>query len=430
MNCKFVLSLALVIATPVSASSYHVIHRFQGGADGINPGNLVADAAGNLYGTTGYGGSGPCSSPTSYPGCGIIFQLRPPAQPAGTWTETVLYSFQGGSDGRYPAPSLVLDHAGNLYGTTTQGGGCTPVASGCGVVFRLSPPAASVGSWTYTVLYIFQGGRDGLGPAGLIAGHDGSLVAGYAPSGGVGCVPVGCGLVFRLHPSTSGWTKSVLYFFRGVPFGQQTGDGSSPNGLSLDQSGALFGTTSWGGFCQGEAGCYGTAFRLVSSPQGSAYTVLYRFSSGADTPASSPVFDAAGNLYGTSGTSVYQLSPCGNTWTLSILHDINSAADGTFPYGGVTFDSAGHLWGTATGGGLFGDGLVFELTPPLAGTGPWDETVIHNFAGATDGIAPDARLLPGAGGRFFGTTLRGGNTLCVAFAGSAIGCGTVFAVAQ
>jgi uncharacterized repeat protein (TIGR03803 family) len=107
---------------------------------------------------------------------------------------------------------------------------------------------------------------------------------------------------------------------------------------------------------------------------------------------------------------------------------MNDASTGTYPYGGVIFDASGNLWGTATGGGTSGDGLIYELTPPSPAAVPWTETVLHNFSGGKDGTAPDSSLLL-RGGRFFGTTLRGGTMSCVAFSGAAVGCGTVFALA-
>jgi hypothetical protein len=157
-----------------------VLYAFQGGNDGELPeAGLVADKAGNLYGTTVAGGSVVSSICPS--GCGTAFQLKPPSTAGGVWTESVIYNFQEGLDGAGPAGSLIFDDAGNLYGTTNGGGGSTLCRSGagavgCGTVFRLSPPSTTGEPWTETVLYSFQGGSDGAGPeAGVVLDHAGNL---------------------------------------------------------------------------------------------------------------------------------------------------------------------------------------------------------------------------------------------------------------
>src|SRR5260370_6321423 len=159
-------SLALVIVgrpfagAAGSDSSEKVLYSFRGGSDGAYPvGALVADKAGNLYGTTSEGGSSNCSA-----GCGVVFELTPPSTQGGAWTETVLYRFTGGSDGAAPESNLIFDAVGNLYGTTAGGGD----ASSDGTVFQLTPPSTPGGTWTETVLYRFAGGSDGKIPlAGL-----------------------------------------------------------------------------------------------------------------------------------------------------------------------------------------------------------------------------------------------------------------------
>jgi uncharacterized repeat protein (TIGR03803 family) len=151
-----------------SGSSEKVLYSFSGGSDGANPvGALVADKAGNLYGTTSQGGSSNCTA-----GCGIVFELTPPATRGGVWSETVLCRFTGGSDGAAPESNLTFDAAGNLYGTTASGGG----ASHAGTVFELAPPSTQGGAWTETVLYSFAGGSDGKSPvAGLVFDAAGNL---------------------------------------------------------------------------------------------------------------------------------------------------------------------------------------------------------------------------------------------------------------
>jgi uncharacterized repeat protein (TIGR03803 family) len=184
------LCAALTVAAAGSASAAPtetVLHSFTG-SDGAFPlAGLIADSAGNLYGTTVSGGTGGCSQGA---GCGVVFKVSP------SGTETVLYSFTGGSDGAFPEAGLIADRAGNLYGTTNRGGG-----SGGGVVFKLSS------SGTETVLYSFTGGSDGRNPqAGLIADSAGNL---YGTTEGGGS---GNGVVFKL---SLGGTETVLHSFTG-----------------------------------------------------------------------------------------------------------------------------------------------------------------------------------------------------------------------
>jgi uncharacterized repeat protein (TIGR03803 family) len=203
-------------------------------SDGAAPAaGLIFDPTGTvLYGTTEIGG-GPADG-------GTVFQLTPPVAPQTQWTETVLYSFQGGADGFDPTASLIFDSAGTvLYGTTLQGGG----PSNGGTVFQLTPPVAPQTKWTKTTLYSFQGGTDGLYPSRLILDATGALY-GATQNGGINCE----GTVFKLAPPVAPqtqWTETVLYRF-GAQAG--TADGISPSGgLIFDSSGALYGTTAGGG---------------------------------------------------------------------------------------------------------------------------------------------------------------------------------------
>jgi uncharacterized repeat protein (TIGR03803 family) len=163
-----------------------VLHSFTGGADGATPfARLIRDSAGNLYGTTQYGGGGSSGNNCYYGGCGAVFKLDT------TGTETVLYGFTGGADGENPYPGLIRDSAGNLYGTTLSGG-----ASGLGVVFKLDTTGVEM------VLYSFEGRADGESPfAGLIQDSAGNL---YGTTYGGGAFSStcrgGCGVVFKLEP--------------------------------------------------------------------------------------------------------------------------------------------------------------------------------------------------------------------------------------
>jgi hypothetical protein len=158
----FLVILAMLMVTANASAQWNerVLYSFQGGTDGYTPaGGVVFDKAGNLYGANTWGGMG-CSSEN----CGTVFQLSPPEQKGGSWTETIIHSFQGRpSDGYTPVGGLIIDSEGNLYGTTSMGGNgpCVLLGSlaGCGIAYELSPPIHKGGQWTYTVLYNFQAER-------------------------------------------------------------------------------------------------------------------------------------------------------------------------------------------------------------------------------------------------------------------------------
>jgi hypothetical protein len=187
-----------------------VLHVFKGnrqGGDGASPfGGLIVDSANNLYGTTGYGGTGHCVLLGDDEGCGIVFELIPPPSPGGKWTYTVLYSFKGGEDGYLPMGNLVFDSSGNLYGATFYGGGfgiCNQnIYPNCGTVFELSPPKTENGKWSEKVLYSFKSGSDGANPNGSFAfDRKGNLYGTTFFGGNQNCkqdAGVGCGTAFKL----------------------------------------------------------------------------------------------------------------------------------------------------------------------------------------------------------------------------------------
>ncbi len=223
------------------------IHTFQCGNDGfISYAPLVFDQKGNLYGTTADGG-GKNTTNCPYYGCGAVFELTPNS---GSWTEKVLYAFGDGNDGGYPEGPLVMDMAGNLYGTAAGGGNLSACGGhGCGAVFELSPSADDV--WTESIPYAFTGGNDGQLPtSAMILTRAGSLF-GVTEIGGPTC---DCGTVFEVSPnSEGGWTEKVLYAFAGG------NDGSLAFGdLILDKQGSLYGTTYEGGTDN-----QGTVFKLI-----------------------------------------------------------------------------------------------------------------------------------------------------------------------
>jgi len=360
-------------AKPGDPWTKNTIYTFAGSPDGLWPsaGHMVFDKAGNLYGTTQYGGNAPF-------GYGTVFQLTPPAEPGGSWIETILYNFTDGDDGGVPANGLVQDAAGNLYGTTNDGGQYG-MQAGVGTIFQLAPPAVKGGAWTETTLHSFRLIRDGDEPNGLILDAKGNLY-GSRSADNITCNPVHakhCGTVFELERQPTGWHMKVLHQFEG-------GDGSSPNGIIFGADGNLYGTTSGFG---GDTTTGGTVFELSPPPDRDGpwtETLLYIFSGYADgsSPSSEPTLDAKGNLYGT-----------------------------TF-YGG---DGACNF-------GL-GCGVVFALAPPPESGSPWTETVLYTFKGGHDGADPFAGLIWGPGGRLYGTAAEGGGS-----ASCNGGCGTAFEV--
>jgi uncharacterized repeat protein (TIGR03803 family) len=410
-----------------------VLYTFQGGSDGGVPsGTPIFDSSGNLYGVTQFGGSGTCSS-NGYTGCGTVFEVSPNSN--GGWTETVLYSFQGGSDGDQPSAGLIFDQAGNLYGTTQAGG-----VHSSGTVFKLSPNGS--GSWTETILYSFGGSPDGVQPQGLIFDKTGSLY-GTSRGGIFGCdhdQSAYCGTVFELSPNGSGgWTETIIYSFLA-----NGSDGWFPSaGLIFDQSGDLYGTTSQGGTggCLGSGGC-GVVFELIPNGSGSwTETLPYTFQGSSDgqLPYAGVVFDQSGNLYGTSSEAgengsgtVFELSPNGSGgWTEKTLYSFQGGSDGARPFNGLTFDQAGDLYSsTGDGGGstncFGGCGTVFELSPN--GSGSWAETILYSFQGGNDGNnlnGPSSGVIFDQSGHLYGTTPGGGGTGCNGY-----GCGVAFEISR
>jgi len=303
---------------------------------GLHPyAGLIADGARNLYGTTLYGGA---------TGKGVVFELSPPAAGKTAWTETVLQSFNV-TNGAYPFAGLIADGAGNLYGTTNGGG-----ANNDGVVFELSPPAAGKTAWTETVLQSFNGTNGAAPYAGLLADGAGNLY-GTTNAGGA----IGAGVVFELSPPAVGktaWTETVLQSFNGT-------NGAYPfAALIADGPGNLYGTTSGGG-----ANNRGVVFEL--SPPAVGKTA----------------------------------------WTETVLFSFHGTKG--YPNAGLLADSAGNLYGTTQGGGANNDGVVFKLSPPAADQRAWTERVLHSFNG-TNGGKPYAGLIADGAGNLYGTTLYGG----------------------
>jgi hypothetical protein len=405
-----VLTLTLIAFAPRSYAQYSesILHNFGAtSSDGDQVvGGVIVDAAGNLYGTAQQGGVDQN---------GIVYELSPSV---GGWLETILYSFTGKSDGGWPSSSVILDAAGNLYGTGYFGGAQSPNCSplGCGVVYELSPSVG--GGWVQTVIHTFHGGVSGNGPfAGLTMDAAGNLY-GTAAYGGLGyglvyelspssagwqykpihaftngadgnepeagvtldaagnlyaatlyggktetLCPNGCGAIIKLTPTAGGiWTGSLVHDFDGA-------DGTSPGGaVALDSAGNVYASTLLGG-----PDGVGTVIELSPSGSGWQKTRIYDFytKDGAGySPDCSLVLDSSGNVFGTTqvgagtGGSVFELSPAsGGTFTVKVLHAFSSSNDGTKSHSGVVFDSAGNIYGSTADGGLYNKGTVYELTP-------------------------------------------------------------------
>jgi uncharacterized repeat protein (TIGR03803 family) len=384
--CGFAL-LSLSALSTAAAKDYKVLYSFRGNVSGYMPIGLTADAAGNLYGVTKYecaqvfGIAAHGKERTLFPLCytgypaagvtvdnsgnlygtlasggnnnsGIVYKLSPND---GTYTETVLYSFTGNDDGGNPESTLILDGAGNLYGTTSAGG------NGYGVVFEVGQDGSE------DVLYAFQGGQDGAMPTGsLVVDEAGNL---YGTTGEDGAA--GNGTAFELTPNGGSYTETVLYSFCSHA---NCVDGAAPNGGLAIFNGTLYGTTSAGG-----THAAGTLFEV--DPDTRTESVLYSFCAqpncaDGSSPFAAPIVDGAGNLYGTTaygGLCAY----CGTVFKLTadgsrtVLHEFCSNAakdcsDGYQPMSNMVLYK-GNLYGTTSYGGHVGKqcegscGVVFEL---------------------------------------------------------------------
>jgi len=293
-----------------------VLHTFTGGTDGAYPyAALLMDAAGHLYGTASAGGGGTGCFGS---GCGTVFKLNNAGE------EIVLYTFQGGTDGGRPYSALIMDTAGNFYGTAILGGDLSCRTYGCGVVYKLSKTGK------LTVLYSFTGAADGAYPAfgSLAVDAKGNLYGTTEQGGDLTCNPPnGCGTVYRVSKSGK---ETVLHRFHGA-------DGESPEyTVTLDATGTLYGT----------------------APEGGAHSegVVFKISNASASEGPGRVF--------------------------KVLHSFGKGSDGALPVAGVSVDSLGNLYILAQFGGTFGYGALCEV----ASTGI--ERVLHSFNLEVDGGNP------------------------------------------
>jgi uncharacterized repeat protein (TIGR03803 family) len=360
--------------------------------------NVVMDARGNLYGTTSGGGA--------Y-GYGTVFELSPGS--GGTWTETVLHSFmKNDPDGEEPMASVILDGLGNLYGGTPIGG-----KYHVGAVFELSPGS---GGWALTLLHsmgAYKGDAQGF-RGSLIMDAKGNL---YGAAGGG---TPGAGAIYELSPGSDGWTEKVIYDF-GLNKGANGNFPAGT--LIFDSLGDIYGATYIGGDLScGDGGC-GLVYKLSPSASGWQETILHSFTgppSDGSTPGTEQLaFDSKGNLYGTTlsgaGTgcnantgcgSVFRLTRGSSGWKETLVHKFGNGENGYTPVG-VTFDKLGNAYGVAEyGGSGCGCGVVFKLVPGT--NGRWTYSVVHTFEG-TDGAQPEGGLIIDASGNLYGTAVLGGS---------------------
>jgi hypothetical protein len=326
------------------------------------------------------------------------------AAPAQAQTATVLYNFTGSPDGANPMSSLTSDGAGNFYGTTNSGG-----EFGYGTVFGLSPNGS--GDWNETVLYSFcvtPNCSDGASPtySSLVFDSIGNLY-GIASEGGT----YGYGVVFELSPMGTSWTETVLYDFA------NDGDGAYPqNGLIFDKTGNLYGTTC---NCGSGSNGSGGVFELSQSDGRWLEQLIYPVY--ATSSYAGVTLDAAGNIFGTTLSTVFELSPNGSGgWNSTVIYTFTTPQDGQYPQGTLALDTVGNLYGTAFSGGA-GYGMIYKLSLGKKG---WKEQILHNFhLGPKDGANPWAGVALGADGNVYGTTTIGTRPLRHKFQ---LGAGTVF----
>ena len=393
-----VCGLALLAIPKARAQTFSVIHNFTNGGDGGVPRagvSIKPGVPGILYGTTADGGLGngvvyqamhmgsnwatlPISflpggenplarvvfGPDGHPygttfyggdySVGAVFDLIVPLTICKTascpWKENVLYSFAGGSDGKYPSyGDLTWDDQGNIYGTASAGG------NGDGTVYELQPPQPPENKWTETILYRFTG-TDGKSPNSSVTFDKSHNLLGTTYVGG----PGGSGNVFKLTKSGSGYTAATVYNFQGLS------DGAYPfAGLVMDGSGNLFGAATGAGTGGG------TAFELVPSGDNYTFKVIYTFSGqGTLCGPWGTLTLYNGDLYGTTACdgadgygNVFKLSNGQNGWVYTSLHQFTGGNDGAYPISNVTIDTDGTLYGTTSSGGSQNFGVVWQIIP-------------------------------------------------------------------
>ena len=398
MRYKILAALASILglAAMAAASTETVLWNFtNSNGDGAIPWSdvLISDRSGNLYGTTQSGGTN---------NTGMVFELSPDGN--GGYSETILHDFgaPGSGDGSAPYGSLLRDAAGNLYGTTQQGG-----TNLTGIIYMLSPKSG--GNWKERILYTFSasGASDGATPsAGLVMGKNRTLY-GTTTYGG----SYGAGTVFQISETNGAIVEKVIHSFGG------SGDGEYPyDPIVMGPDGNLYGTTSIG-----NPGA-GAVYKLALNNGTWKETILYMFTGqngdGSGMYYVGLVGDKAANIYGVTSFggangngTVWELVYSNKTKTYSenILYSFSSSgSDGQYPYGGLTTDGAGRLFGTTEQGGSNNQGVVYELKKNGSS---WTESVVHSFTGGTsDGVDPSGNLFLGSDGQLYGMAQFGGTS--------------------
>ncbi|MFZ0733490.1 MAG: choice-of-anchor tandem repeat GloVer-containing protein [Candidatus Sulfotelmatobacter sp.] len=386
-SALLLISCGFVFGSQTPATE-RVLYNFTGGSDGSEPtSGVTLDRAGNLYGVTFFGGSA---------GQGAVYEI---SRTSNGIKQSILYSFKGGTqDGANPSGTLILSSNGVIFGTTEGGG------KGNGVVYKLTPSGST---FQETILHVFGTGETPIN-AGVITDKAGNLFGETAGGG-----KFNDGTVYELKRTAAGYRYVVLYSFA------SGNDGDFPSGgLISDSAGNLYGTTASGG-----PSFIGDVFELKKNTNGTfTESILYTFQSTADgvNPESALAFDASGNLFGTTlsggDTScgqgfgcgeVFELTNTGGVWTKTAIHEFTDNPDGHAPQAGVTFDSAGNMFGTTMNGGSSGLGVLYELSP---GVSSWTETILHAFTNGTDGGFPTTPVTIDGKGNLFGTTQFGGTS--------------------
>ena len=401
---RHVLALTMLcaltlIAPPICAQTFTVLHYFTGGSDGGNSSaGVIVGGPRTLYGTA----TGAQSQ------FGDAFRLT---QRGSGWTLQPLHDFAGGTDGLYPVAGLIVGPNGALYGTTNQGG------DGVGTVYELRPPATACKTaicyWDETILHAFTGNTgDGGDPGSGNVTFDqaGNM---YGTAGYYGSE--GCGVVWKLSPSAGGWTESVQYNFAGGA------DGCNPEaGVTFDSAGNLYGATTCTFGCGGGGG---TIYQLMPANGGWIENTLVTLNPTTGIrPVGTLIRDSSGNFYGTAsqdgpngGGTVFELSPSAGGWTFSLVYGFSSCD----PFAGVTLGPDGHLYGVCqVGGAASARGWIFKM--PRNCNQTCTPTDLHDFNGS-DGANPMGPVVFDASGSIYGTTFDGGIGGC-----HDSGCGTVW----
>ena len=412
-----IAALVAIADARLAPAQETVIYNFVSTSSGYNPhGPLAIDNQGNLYGIM----------------TGGIFEVTPPSEAGGQWTEQQLYDSLSGPGLHSPSYGLVFDAKGNLYGIASDDTEMDG-QSILGFVAEVSPPSTAGGTWTSQIIHTFLESNKTANcgdPQSYLAIDSKGNLYGTCTNGGAN----GVGGVYELSPPTEAggqWTEQLIH-----SFAQDGVDGNSPGqnaGLILDAQGNLYGTTQNGGMSDG-----GVVYEL-SPGTGSAWTetILYTFVlSGPSSPYGAVVFDHQGNLYTTTydggtggGGAVVELSPPakqGSEWALTQLYAFSGkTTDGRNPAWGVLFDAAGNLWGTTFHGGPYyqineanSDGALFELVPQAGGG--WQEVVRHFFGAPGDVFAVTWPMVIDSKGNLYAAGSGGANNC------GNINCGGIF----